>query len=917
MLRRMRAVFLRLLEPVFRRSRDRELDAELQAHLQLHIDDNLRAGLPPDEARRAALLKLGGLDVVKEQYRDRRGIASLDTLLLDVRYGFRLLLRTPTVSFIVVLSLALGIGANTAMFSILDALLLRALPVRDPQQLAIMGEPGESLQYPLWEQLRDINALRHLFAGAGAWATMPMEATDTADATGGVQTHRVRGLYVTGTLFDVLGVPAVLGRTLVDADDRRGGGRDGPVAVISFRYWQQHFGGAADIVNRRITLNRVPFTIVGVTPSTFFGPNVGEAFDIAFPFETEPLMRGKESRLTRTMSWWMTIALRLHPNQSLEEATEALRSVQPEIRAAILPKDSRPEDAKNFHSTPWILRPAANGDSNLRMQYQNALATLMVVVGLVLLIACLNIANLLVARAHARRHEFGLRIALGASRLRMCRQLLVESLLLSVSGAAIGLPFARWSSAQLVQVLSTRTREVFLDTSIDARMLAFTTIAATGTALLFGLAPAIRAARTEPTDGLRASGQGHGHGRGIGGESRLGLGSLLVITQVALSLVLIVAAGLFVGTFERLGAQTLGFQPDRVLVAHVSGRPTDIPEDQRGLFTERMQAAAAAVPGVELATASSVTPVSGDNWGFSLDAVHHAIFRQTSRSAYANIVGPDFFTTFGTRVIAGREFTAADTKTSPPVMIVNEAFARQAFPGQSPVGQTVYMENHPGRNWPPRQVVGLVADSVYRDLRQPPPPTMYMPLAQHPMPESAVEVSVRPMPGLSPDSLIAPMRAAFDRHHTGYDVSLSFMPLAEQIGNSLIQERLLAGLSAFFGALGLLLAAIGLYGVTSYNVTRRRTEIGIRMALGAAPGRMISMVLTRVTLLVTIGIAAGTAFALWAARLVASLLYGLEPRDPHTLTGAALLLATVALLAAWLPARRASRVDPATVLREG
>jgi putative ABC transport system permease protein len=921
MLRRMRAFLLRLLDPIVRRARERELEAELQAHLQLHIDDNVRAGFSPDEARRAALLKLGGVEAVKERYRDRRGLPLLDTLLLDVRYGARLLLRTPTVTAVVILSLALGIGANTAMFSILDALLLRALPVRDPQQLVIILKDGEQseLQYPFWEQLRDIRAQRNTFAGAGAWATTRLAATDTADATRAVQTHPVEGLYVTGTLFDLLGVPAVLGRTLVDADDRRGGGADGPVAVISYRYWRDHFGGAPDVVGRRITLNRVPFTIVGVTPETFFGPNVGEAFDIAFPFGIEPLMLGKESRLDRRSSWWMTIALRLHPNQTVEEATTALRAIQPEIRTAILPKDFRPEDVKRFLSAPWNLRPAANGASELRTRYRSALITLMVVVGLVLLIACVNIAHLLLARANARRQEFSVRLALGASRMRICRQLLIESLLLSVAGTTLGVLFARWGAAELVHVLSTRTREVVLDLSIDPGVLAFTMLAAVGTAMLFGIAPAIQAARCEPTEGLRAQGAGSGTGAGrtIAGENRMGLGSLLVIAQVALSLVLIVAAGLFVASFARLSRQALGFDSHGVLVAHVEARPDDIPTDQRARFSERMQAAAAAVPGVALATASSVTPVSGSSWGFSLDAAHHEIFRRTQRSVYANIVGPDFFKTYGTRLIAGREFTAADTSKSTPVVIVNETFVRQVFQGASPIGRIVYKENHPGQTFPPREVIGYVADTVCRNLRQTPPPMMYMPLSQHPMPESSLEISVRPVTGMSPESLIAPLRVALGRGNSGYDVSMSFIPLAEQIGNSLIQERLLAGLSAFFGGLGLLLAAIGLYGVTAYNVTRRRTEIGIRMALGAVPGRMIGMVLIRVTLLVTIGIIAGTAFALWAARLVTSLLFGLEPGDPRTLIGAGLLLAAVALLAAWLPARRAALIDPATVLREG
>jgi putative ABC transport system permease protein len=920
MLRRLRAFGIRLIDPLFRRARERELDAELRAHLELHTDDNIRAGMSPADARRAALRKLGGLDLVKEQYRDRRGLPLLDTLSLDIRYGWRLLLRTPTVSAIVVASLALGIGANAAMFSIFDALLLRSLPVREPWQLAIVNEREDrdrSWTNPIWESLRDINRQRHLFSAAGAWSSVQWDATDSADATQSVATHPVRGLYASGNLFELFGVPAVLGRTLVDADDQRRGGPDGPVAVLSFRYWQDHFGGAADIVGRRITLNRIPFTVIGVTPANFFGPDIGEAFDIAAPIGVEPLLRGNETRLDARASWWLTIVLRTRPDQSIEEAAKALHEVQPEIRAATMPQDWTADDKKTFLNTPLLLRPAANGSSVLRLRYQQALATLMVVVGLVLLIACVNIANLLLARAHARRHEFSLRLALGASRLRICRQLLVESLMLSAMGAAIGLLFARWSSVALVQMLSTRTREVFLDLSLDARVLAFTTLAATATALLFGLAPAIQAARSEPTGGLKAQVPGQGHSRTVAGESRIGLGSVLVIAQVALSLVLIIGAGLFVGSLQRLTVQSLGFDRDRVLVAHVEVRPDTLPVDQRPLFAERLRLAAAAVPGVELATASSVTPVSGDNWAFRLDAARHPELSPTpsGRSMLANMVGPEFFKTFGTRLIAGREFTAADTRASTAVCIVNETFARRVFGGASPIGRMVYLKQRVGRFNPPRQVVGYVADTFYSNLRQAPPPVMYFPLTQVPILEVSTEISVRPAPGIAPDRLIAPLRVALE--HAGYDASLSFIPLGEQVDNSLIRERLLASLSAFFGALGLLLAAIGLYGVTSYAVTRRRTEIGIRIALGALPAQMIRMVLTRVTLLVALGLITGAAFALWLSRLVATLLFGLEPRDPVTFTAAAALLAVIGLFAAWLPARRASRIDPARTLREG
>ncbi len=404
----------------------------------------------------------------------------------DLRDAFRALKSTPVVTIVAILSLGLGIGANTAIFSILDTLLLRSLPVMEPQRLVMLADTNgrrSSWTNPIWEQIRERQAI---FDGAFAWSMARFNL-----ARGG-QTELVDGMWVSGRLFEVLGVPAVLGRTLTEVDDRRGGGPDGPVAVISYGFWQRRFGGAADIIGRSLTVERVPFTIVGVTPPQFFGADVGRAFDVAIPIGTDPLIRGKESALDRRSWWWLSVMFRLKPGQSLEQGQTAFRGIQPQIREQTMPQDWREEDKASYLKEPMSLVQAASGGSPLRERYRRPLTTIMVVVGLVLLIACANIANLLLARATARRHELSIRLALGASRLRIARQLLTESLLLASIGAFVGLLLAQSGSRLLVRQLSTGANTVFLDLTLDWRILAFTASVAILTALLFGTAPALR-----------------------------------------------------------------------------------------------------------------------------------------------------------------------------------------------------------------------------------------------------------------------------------------------------------------------------------------------------------------------------------------------------------------------------------------
>jgi putative ABC transport system permease protein len=820
-----------------------------------------------------------------------------------VRDALRSLRAAPVVSGVAILSLALGIGANTAMFSILDTLLLRSLPVVQPERLAMVGQMPNALRTswtnPIWEAIRD---RPDLFDGALAWSSTRFNL-----AQGG-QTQYVDGLWTTGRYFEVLGVRPILGRMLTPADDTRGGGPDGAVAVISYSYWQGRFGGAADAIGRTVTIERVPFTIVGVAPPDFFGLDVGRTFDLAIPLGTEPLIRGKESSLDRRSSWWLNVIVRLRPDQSLTEATAALRAAQPQIREATMPQDWREDDKKTYLREALTLDPAATGHSALRARYQRPLTTLMVVVGLVLLIACANIANLLLARATARRHELSIRLALGASRARLARQLLAESLLLSGLGAMFGLLFAQWFSRLLVRQLSTSTQNVFLDLSLDWRVLAFTAGVTVATAVLFGTVPAMRAARVQPNDAMKEQ------GRGIVGQHRFALGNILVVVQVALSLILVVAAGLFVRTFASLANLQLGFDRGPILVAYLNAQPLQLePDARRDLFL-RLREAAAATPGTERAALSVVTPISNSTWSWRLEQLDGRPIASDDRGVFINFVSPDWFKTYGTRFLAGRDFTDADRLGATNVVIVNEAFARKFTGGANPIGRRVREPARPSAPNPEREIVGYVADAAYRALREPVPPTMYVPFAQNPTPPSSASISVRAAAG-SPSLLTNSVAASLLRVHSG--LSITFRPLTEQVNASLTQERLVAMLSGFFGGLALLLAGLGLYGVTSYAVSRRRTEIGIRMALGAAPRGVVGMVLMRVAVLVAIGVVLGSAAGLWASKFVTTLLFGLPARDPVTFAGAALVLAAIGTLAGWIPAMRAARIDPAIVLREG
>jgi predicted permease len=705
----------------------------------------------------------------------------------DLRDAFRALRATPVVSLVAILSLGLGIGANTAIFSLVNALMLRSLPVKEPQQLvqALAGPTRMSWSNPLWEQLRERD--RQLFSGAFAY--MPQRY----NLARGGEAQLVNGIMASGRVFEVLGVPAILGRTFTPYNDvRRGPGTENrQVAVISYAYWQGQYGGAADVIGRTIDLDRIPFTIIGVTPPEFTGIDQGTSYEVAIPLAAEPLMRGaNESAMDQRSWWWMRVIARLKPGDTMDRAIAALRGVQPQMREATIPPNWRPKDVPNYLKDAFTLRAAANGPNGLGRQYKDPLYIIMAVVALVLLIACANIANLLLARANARRHELSVRVALGASRWRIARQLLAESALLSLCGTVLGLLFARWGARLLVLEMSGPATASALSVGLDWRVLLFTAAIATTTALLFGIVPAMRSTRVSPNDAIKEQ------GRSIVGESRFGFGSLLVVAQVALSLVLIVGAGLFMRTFSTLSSVRLGFEPDPILIVSANAKRSTIDSAQRAALYERLRGAAASVPGVKSAALQNITPLTNSSWDTLIENPEGLSLPESERDVYMNEISPGFFATYGTPIVAGRDFSALDTLSSPRVVIVNEAFARKYFKGANPIGRRVRNDPSPGENPPWKEIVGVARDAVYDSLRDAIPPTMYQNAAQSEKPGPSVTIAVRAASG-SPALLTRSLADAIGR--VDGDVTLTFKPYADTVRAATVQERVIAMLSAFFG----------------------------------------------------------------------------------------------------------------------
>jgi putative ABC transport system permease protein len=882
------------------RRRDADLVDELQFHRDMKARDLEAAGASADDARAAANRALGSAALARDRARDVWLPRALHGLGHDLRVAFRSLRASKIVTAVAVLSLALGIGANTAVFSLVDGLVLRALPVAEPERLALVSSTGVTTYRPQFSYATFDRIRRgHLFEGAGAFTSCCSQSTITVGTT----RELVYREFFSGDFFQTLGVRAAVGRLIAPADDVDGAKPDGQVVIISDRLWRRRFNADPRIVGMRLAVDHALLTIVGVLPPDFHGLEVGRTFDIAMPLDTR-LAGDFVGNYERGMPI-LNVVVRRSAGQTLGAATAALRATQPDIRVA----------SEAPLREPFVLEAIPEGTSTLRDRFRRPLLLMLVVVVLVLLVACANLANLLLARSTARRHELSVRVALGASRWRVARQLLVESAMLSAIGTAAGVLLSPTGVRLILSELSIESAPVVLDLSLDWRVAMFTAAVMVTTTMLFGIVPAMRATRVAPndTDTLKDR-----TGSAVDGRTgRAGVLDSLIVAQVALSLAAIISAGLFTRSFEQLAHVRLGFDRDGVLGVVVNTQ--NIPADSRNELYHRLARAAGAVPGVAGAGGSINPPLAGFLRGDLVVSLPGTVAPPNAeRIDRTDFVTPGMFAAYGVPFLAGRDVDDRDTPQSPKVMVVNQAFVSRFLSGRVAVGQIMRVTYRSlGGDFPVGDltIVGVVGDTVSRSLRDASRPILFMPLRQYgaSVPQPNLYIAVRSA-GARPETLERSVAAALTAVQP--DITLQFQPIKAEVHEALSQDRLLAMLSGFLGGLALLLAALGLYGVTAYAVSRRRVELGIRMALGATPVSVIRHVLVRATIPVGTGLIAGAVLSLWASRFAESLVYGIGARDPVTFAGAVAVLIAVAMAAAALPAWRAGSIDPAVTLRE-
>jgi predicted permease len=891
-MRQIRAFLWRLMSAFNPRRRDDEPTSEIQSHIALHVDDLVRRGVDPIEARRQAILSLGGIDPTVEAIRDRRSLPILDAIWQDVRYGTRLLRRHPGFTAVAVTTLALGIGANTAIFSLVDAVLLKSLPVADPGRLVVIDRVtrrGEiqNASYPLFERLHEQDAL---FAGVLASEDGTLRVR-LSTAGSGTDVEEAVIQLVSGNFFDVLGVRPFVGRTLSALDDRLG---DAGAAVLSYDYWRRRFASDANVLGQTITLNGQTAVIVGVAPPGFFGEVVGRAPGMWLPLAMQPRIDRRPSLLGDPNVGWLRVIARLRPDVTANQAAAALDVVSARLR-------SEPNAAGRAR---WIgfaqvrLVPGDRGLPDFREQYSKPLRVLAAIAALVLLVACANVSSLLLARATARQREVAVRLAIGAGRRRLVGQFLVESALLAAIGGGLGLLLAFWGSQTLLVMASNNTAPLPISVTPNLRILTFTTILSSIAVVIFGLAPSLLASGVRVNDALKST-------RTIPG--RAPLSRLLVIVQVALALVLLAAAGLLVQTLHNLRARDFGFAAESLLQGRVEA--TGYSQAQVVDLSHRLIEHFATVPGVQ-----SVSAGVGYGTGMSrtcciaVEGYTHP--PGEDREINSAKAAPGYFHTVRLPLVLGRDFQPSDANNvqgTSEVAIVNEAFARRYFRDANPIGHRFGWGDPPKVNYA-TEIVGVVKDAIYGDARQAAKPMIYVPLTPGPgWPRLVVRASGDPL------ALIETLRREV-RALDG-DLQLSMQLVSSEVERAFVRERLLSKLSGFFAVLAATLTAIGLYGLTAFTVLRRTRDIAICMALGASGANVLGAELRASLRLVAIGIVVGVLMAMPAAALIRNQLFGISPADPWNLLLVAALLTAVATVAAYIPARRASRVDPMVALR--
>jgi predicted permease len=884
---------------------DADLEEEMRLHMELREQEQIQAGVSSKEARQAASRRFGNATLLKEKSHMAWGWEWLESFLQDIAYGSRAMLRSPALTIVALLSLALGIGANTAIFSLLDAVMLRSLPVKDPARLVLLGKGTASgitddfgrtqlYSYPFYRQMRAEN---QVFSDTAAIFSMTNSVHGFVE--GRTESEPMNVQLVSGTYFSTLGVRALVGRTVNEADDNSEG--DHPVAVISYSWWKRSLAQDPNFLNRRLKLGATTYNIVGVAPPEFFGTEVGEAPDIWVPLsmvkEVPPNFGGYKDNFSESL----LIMGRLKPGVSISEATSNVNLLFRQILLGFPDTKLSQENLQRLDRAHVPLTPMATGLSSLRREFSEPLQILMAIVALVLLIACANIANLLLARSTARARELAVRQALGAGRMRIIRQLITESLVLALAGGGLGVALASVANRVLLRMVSGGLDLIPLDVSVDTRLLLFTVAVSIATALIFGTVPAFRATRLQLTDTLKA-------GRGPqAATARNPLAKALVISQVALSLVLMVGAGLFLRSLVNLNNVDTGFNKENVLrldidsssAGYKPGEPREVALNQQ--IEERVSA----LPNVKAASFSAFTFHEG-SW--NSDVAVPGTNRAEKIAVKHNVVGIGYLETMQIRLLAGRNFSPSDTSTSQPVAIISEHIAKIFFPHMNPVGRHYSLgEDKPENDL---TVIGVVGDVKFDDLAEEPVNIDYIPYTQHPWGFGDFEARYT--------GAFSPVATAVQQTIHAIDRNLPIMhvtTLDEQVARSITNQRLVAQLSAFFGLLAVFLSCIGIYGVMSYVVTRRTNEIGIRMALGAGRSNMLRMVLREILVLISIGVFIGVPVALAGDRVVSRMLFGVKPTDPVTLVGAAVTLLIVAAIAGYLPARTASLVDPMVALR--
>jgi putative ABC transport system permease protein len=880
---------------------DRELDEELRYHVDRQTELNIAQGMRPDAARTAALRAIGGIESRKEELREQRATLVIEHVLRDVRYAVRVLRRSPIFAVAAVGVLALGIGANAAMFALIDTVVLRRLPVPRPDQIAEIRIDGyrhdfgigdgfnAEITHPLWELIR---THQHAFSGMFAWGNTFFLAGDGADRQG------VGGLWVSADYFPVLGVVPERGRLLDVSDDKPGCGAGS--VVVSHAFWQRYFGGRDSVVGARLTILDRHFTVVGVAPATFTGLEVGRGFDVALPICSAALFG---NALERRDYFWLTVMGRLRPQWTIPLAAEQLRTLSPGLFEATVPSGYSSESTARYRAYRLTVLPASRGVSRLRESYSAALYVLLGLTALVLLITSANLATLMLARAVGREREFTVRVALGASRWRILSQAFIESLIVAALGAICALPVAVLSSRAMVGLLSTARNPVELTVHLDWRVALFTGAAAMVTAIVFGLVPAIRASLVHPAMAVSST-------RGLTGDTHRSVAQrFLLVGQVAVSLVLAVAALFFVRSFQNLISADTGFTQDRVMAVNlIDLQAGDLPIEQRVAFQATLTDAIRSIPGVVSASSSTHTPLSGASWWHSFIASIPGGERTGSPWAY---VDPGYFNTLQIPLVAGRGITAFDTAASKRVVVVNESFVREHLHGVEPIGTTLRTSAEPGYPELSYEIVGVVRDTTYADVKEGKRSIAFSPLAQDPGLRPWAPVLVRTS---GPPSTVM---QAIKQRVTGLDagILIGFTELRVQRAERLVGERMLAWLSGGFGVLAMMIASFGLYGIVAYLAGGRRNEIGIRLSLGSSRLQIIRLVMGDSARLVILGLVIGLPVAIALMRMASALLFGLSATDAGPLAAAVIFLTVAAAVAALIPAWRASRLDPSSALR--